>query len=109
MHEGAVLCLALDVDGGSFVTGGDDGRLVRSSPDGTAAELLRAPGRQIDVLAVSRPPRARAVAVGKDVRLLDGTGAIRASASGHPSTVSGLAFNAKGKRLAIAHYGGVTL
>src|SRR6516164_5914437 len=27
----------------------------------------------------------------------------------HPSTVTGLAFNPKGKRLAVSHYGGVTL
>ena len=108
-HEGAALCLALDIDGQGFVTGGDDGRLVRSSPDGTTAELLSAPGRQLDVLAVSRPGKARAVAIGKEVRLLDASGAVRAKASGHPSTVSGLAFNPKGKRLAVAHYGGVTL
>ncbi len=108
-HEGAALCLALDIDGQGFVTGGDDGRLVRSSPDGTATELLSESGRQLDALAVSRPGKARAVAVGREVRLLDARGAVRARASDHPSTVSGLAFNPKGKRLAVAHYGGVTL
>ncbi len=108
-HDGAVLCLALDIDGQGFVTGGDDGSLVRTSPDATAATLLNAPGRQIDVLAVSSPAKARAVAVGKEVRLLDGSGAVRARTAEHPSTVSGLAFNPKGKRLAVAHYGGVTL
>ena len=108
-HEGAVLCLALDIDGQGFVTGGDDGKLVRSVLDGTAAVLLQAPGRQLDVLAVSRPTGARAVAVGKEVRLLDASGAVRARADGHPSTVAALAFNPKGKRLAVAHYGGVTL
>ncbi len=108
-HEGAVLCLALDIDGQGFVTGGDDGRLVRTSPDGQTAVLLSAQGRQIDVLAVSHPAKARAVAIGKEVRLLDAGGAVRARASEHPSTVAGLAFNPKGKRLAVAHYGGVTL
>lgn len=108
-HEGAALCLALDIDGQGFVSGGDDGRLVRSAPDGTATVLLEAPGRQIDVLAVSRPAKARAVAVGREVRLLDGGGTVRGRASGHPSTVSALAFNPRGKRLAAAHYGGVTL
>ena len=108
-HDGAALCLTLDTDGQGFVTGGDDGRLVRSSPDGEATELLNAPGRQIDVLTVSRLGKARAVAIGTEVRLLDASGAVRACASGHPSTVSGLAFNPKGKRLAVAHYGGITL
>lgn len=34
---------------------------------------------------------------------------MQARTSDHSSTVSGLAFNPKGKRLAVAHYGGVTL
>ena len=109
VHDGAALCLAVDIDGQGFVSGGDDGRMVRTTPDGSTFELLSAPGRQLDVLAVSRPANARAVAIGREVRLLDPTGAVRARASGHPSTVSGLAFNPKGKRLAVAHYGGVTL
>lgn len=109
VHEGAVLCLALDIDGRGFVTGGDDGRLVCTSSDGTGTELLAAPGRQIDVLAVSRAAKARAVAVGREVRLIDADGAVRARADDHPSTVSGLAFHPRGKRLAVAHYGGVTL
>jgi WD40 repeat protein len=108
-HDGAVLCLALDLDGRSFVTGGDDGRLVRTAEDGGVAELVRAPGRQIDVLAVSRPAMARAVAVGREVRVLGANGKLQAHTSDHPSTVSGLAFNPKGKRLAVAHYGGATL
>jgi WD40 repeat protein len=109
VHGGAALCLAVDIDGHGFITGGDDGRLVRSAIDGSACELLSAPGRQIDVLAVSRPANARAVAIGREVRLLDATGGVRTCASSHPSTVSGLAFNPKGKRLAVSHYGGVTL
>jgi WD40 repeat protein len=108
-HDGAALCLTLDIDGRCFVTGGDDGKLVRTSQDGSIAELMHAPGRQIDMLAVTRPGKARAVAVGKEVRLLDASGNVQASATDHPSTVSGLAFNPKGKRLAVAHYGGVTL
>ncbi len=108
-HDGAVLCLSLDIDGESFVSGGDDGRLVHSSGAGEATELLRAKGRQLDVLAVSRPAKSRAVAVGKEVWLLDAGGAVAARATGHPSTVAGLAFNPKGKRIAAAHYGGVTL
>jgi len=108
-HDGAALCLALDIDGRGFVTGGDDGKLVRTSPDGSIAELMHTPGRQIDMLAVTRPGKARAVAAGKEVRLLNTSGNVQARASDHPSTVSGLAFNPKGKRLAVAHYGGVTL
>jgi len=34
-HDSAALCLALDLDGRGFVTGGDDGRLVRTAEDGS--------------------------------------------------------------------------
>lgn len=108
-HDGAVLALAVDFDGDSFVTGGDDGRLVRTSADGAVAELMSVPAKQIDVLAVSRPAKIRAVAVGREVRLLDAVGDVQARTADHPSTVAALAFNVKGKRLAVAHYGGVTL
>jgi WD40 repeat protein len=108
-HDGGALCLALDIDSRGFVTGGDDGRLIRTSAGGETVTLMSAPGHQIDVLAISRPANARAVAIGKEVRLLDAAGGVRARAADHPNTIAGLAFNPKGKRLAVAHYGGVTL
>ena len=109
VHEGATLCLALDIDGHGFVSGGDDGRLVRIAVDGAVSELMNVPNRQVDVLAISRSGRFRAAAVGREVRLLDSQGVVRARAVDHPSTIAGLAFHPKGKRLAVAHYGGVTL
>ena len=109
VHDGAALCLAVDIDGHGFVSGGDDGRLVRTAADGVVTELMNAPNRQVDVLAVSRSGGFRAAAVGREVRLLNSQGTLQARAADHPSTIAGLAFNAKGKRLAVAHYGGVTL
>ena len=82
-HDGAALCLVVDLDGRSFVSRRDDGRLVRTAQDGSVAELMRAPGRQIDVLAVSRPPKARAVAVGREARLLGANGKLQAHVSDH--------------------------
>jgi len=110
-HENgaAALTLAADVDGTSVLTGGDDGRLVQTSADGATRVLLEMPGRQIDVIAVSSVAGVRAVAFGKDVRLIDRAGAVIGETADHPSTVTGLAFNSKGKRLAASHYGGVTL
>ena len=108
-HDGAALCLALDIDGQGFVSGGDDGRLVRTDAKGSTQALMSVPGRQIDVLAVSRPVKARVVAIGREVRLLVSSGDISAQTSDHPSTVTGLAFNPKGKRLAVSHYGGISL
>jgi WD40 repeat protein len=110
-HEtgAAALTLAVDVDGAGVLTGGDDGRLVRTSADGASLTLLEAPGRQIDVVAVSGVSGLRAAAFGKDIRLIDRTGLVRGRTAEHRSTVTGLAFNPKGKRLAASHYGGVTL
>jgi WD40 repeat protein len=97
------------VDGRSFLSGGDDGRLVRTSAQATCSTLADYPGRQIDVLALSHAIAAVAIGVGKEVHLLDPNGTRRGDNASHPSTVTGIAFNHKGKRLAVAHYGGVTL
>ncbi len=109
VHDGASLRLALDIDGVGFLSGGDDGRLVQIGPEGGTATLLAVAGRQVDALATSRAGRVRAVATGRQVRLLDPSGTELACSSDHPSTVGDLAFNPRGKRLAVAHYGGVTL
>ena len=110
-HENgaAALSLAVDLDGASVVTGGDDGRLVRTSADGVARALLEAPGRQIDAIAVNDAAGFRAVAAGKEIHLIDRHGVVLRSAPAHPSTVTGLAFSPKGRRLAASHYGGITL
>jgi WD40 repeat protein len=110
-HENgaAALTLAVDVDGAGVLTGGDDGRLVRTSADGESLTLLEAPGRQIDVIAVSGVGGLRAAAFGKDIRLIDRAGVVTGRTANLPSSVTGLAFNPKGKRLAASHYGGVTL
>jgi WD40 repeat protein len=109
-REGAaVLVMAADIDGAGVVTGGDDGRLARTDAGGGVSVLAEFPGRQADVLAVSPAGGLRAVAGGREVRLLDRTGQMVGAAADHPSTVTGLAFNPKGKRLGISHYGGATL
>jgi WD40 repeat protein len=105
----AILALAVDLDGAAVLTGGDDGRLARTAGDGAVTPLADFPGRQVDVLAVSAAGALRAAAAGRELRLLDGGGHVVAASADHPSTVTGLAFNPKGKRLAVSHYGGVTL
>jgi WD40 repeat protein len=110
-HSGgaAVLAMAVDIDGAGVLTSGDDGRVARTGGDGQVTLLAEFPGRQADVLAVNTISGLRAAAAGREVRLLDRTGKTIATTVDHPSTVTGLAFNPKGKRLAISHYGGVTL
>lgn len=108
-EDSAVLTMAVDLDGAGVVTGGDDGRVMRTGSGGETSLLAEFPGRQVDVLAVSAVAGLRAAAAGREVRLVDRTGNTVAATDDHPSTVTGLAFNPKGKRLAVAHYGGVNL
>jgi WD40 repeat protein len=105
----AALTLALDIDGEGVLTGGDDGRLMRTGGDGATSILMEAPGRQIDTIAVSIAAGLRAAAVGREIWLIDRASLVTGSTTDHPTTVTGLAFNPKGKRLAASHYDGVTL
>jgi WD40 repeat protein len=107
-HDGACLSLAADVDGLGVLTGGDDGRLVRTDPAGAVSEILSVPGRWVEPIAVSAASGLRAAAVGRTVHLLEGNGAPAATFD-HANTVGGLAFDPKGRRLAAGHYGGVSL
>jgi WD40 repeat protein len=105
-HDGACLAIAPDCKDG-VITGGDDGRLMRISPDGAASEIARYGSKWVDQVA-SHDSGLRAAAVGKAVHLLDGQGAALKSLA-HPSTVTGVAFDAKGKRVAASHYNGASL
>jgi len=106
-HDGAVLALRRDLAADSFLSGGDDGRLVHTRGDGSGETLLHEPRCWIDTLAVT--DKMRAVALGREVRLIGADGKLIGNTADHPSSVSGLAFNPKGKRLAVSHYDGVTL
>jgi WD40 repeat protein len=106
LHDGAVLDLVADVREG-VLTGGDDGRLMRVSAAGEAAEVARYGSRWVEHVA-AHDSGVRAASVGKALHLLDGAGrALKTLA--HPSTVGGIAFNAKGKQVAASHYGGASL
>ncbi|MEM1162467.1 MAG: WD40 repeat domain-containing protein [Pseudomonadota bacterium] len=103
-HDGAVLCLQAGED--VVVTGGDDGRFVGVSPDGTVEEIANFGTRWVDCVAVRGA--LRACSSGRVVHLWTGPEK-SARTFEHPSTVAGLAFDAEGRRLAVAHYGGVTV
>jgi WD40 repeat protein len=103
-HDGAILCLAAHRTG--VLTGGDDGRVLYLDANKGITELARHGGKWIDCVA-SHPKGAWAASVGKTANLTDVGG--RVHALDHPSTVGGLAFDRKGERLAVAHYGGVTI
>ena len=107
-HGGAVLCLAAHPVAG-FLSGGDDGRLNRIGPDGAVLEIAKFGSKWVEHLAVfvGKAPLF-AAAAGKNLHLFNGDGTpLRTLA--HPSTVTGLAFDPKGKRVAAAHYNGASL
>jgi WD40 repeat protein len=105
-HDGACLAIAPDAQDG-VITGGDDGRLMRVAPDGTATQIAAFGSKWVDHVA-AHESGLRAAAVGKAVHLIDGAGAALKSLA-HPSTVTGIGFDAKGKRVAASHYNGASL
>jgi WD40 repeat protein len=104
VHHGAVLCLARH--GTGVLTGGDDGRVLRLDAHGGVTELASHGSRWVDCVA-SAKNGTWAASTGKTAHVHDAEG--RVHALDHPSTVGGMAFDRKGARLAVAHYGGVTV
>lgn len=106
VHDGAILCAAVHPDGKRLVTGGDDGRVMLVTADG-ANETLAELGKWVDHLVASAASGVIVAGVGKQAIIFrEGTEAHRFT---YPSTVGGLALDAKGRRLAASHYGGATL
>lgn len=105
-HAGAVLSLSPHPISG-FLTGGDDGRLMHITDQ--PAEIAKFGSKWVEQLAVF-PGKTPLIAagVGKTVHLLSGKGEKRRELA-HPSTVTGITFDAKGKRLAASHYNGASL
>ena len=108
VHDGACLSLAVDCQKQGVLTGGDDGRLVRTGTDGDTTEIAARAGRWVEPIAVSRASGLCAAAFGKTVSVFAQDGRTVGQFD-HANTVGGLAFNPKGRRIAAAHYGGVSL
>ena len=108
VHQGAVLSLIGDPTTDGFVSGGDDGRLLRLDLEGAATEIVHQKGKWIDRLAAHRATGALAASVGKMALVVDKAGTVREFGP-HQSTVAGLDFSKDGSRIAAAHYGGVTV
>jgi len=106
-HRGVVLAMAA-AGREAVVTGGDDGRFLRVSVDGRVEELADFESGWVDCVAAHGPAGLLACSVGRTVHVWR-QGAARPETFEHPSTVGGLAFDPKGKRLAVAHYGGATI
>jgi WD40 repeat protein len=106
-HAGAILSLAPDATPTGFITGGDDGRFRR-----IGADIAKFGSKWVEHVASHAGEKGKggllACAVGRSIHLFDHTGA-KLKELPHPSSVTGLTFDGRGKRVAASHYNGATL
>jgi WD40 repeat protein len=111
VHDGAILDFAGDPTGDGFISGGDDGKLNRVAVDGSVSNVGGFGMKWVEHVATYTLERGRgliAASAGKIVRLFDQSGQMLKELS-HPSTVTGLVFDSKGKRICASHYNGASL
>jgi WD40 repeat protein len=107
-HDGAVLALAADCGKSGFLTGGDDGTLARIGDDGAVRTLASFGSKWVEQLASNAAAGVIAAGVGRSVHVFDADGR-KLKTLDHPSTVTGIAFDAKGRRIGASHYNGASL
>ncbi len=110
-HDGAILDFAADPTGDGFISAGDDGKLNRIAADGTVSTIGSFGMKWVEHVATFAADKGRgliAASAGKIVRLFDQSGQVLKELT-HPSTVTGLVFDAKGKRIGASHYNGASL
>lgn len=105
VHKGGLTALVAHPDGG-YVSGGEDGRIMRIPFDGDPVEWVKHPHQWIEVMA-ALPDGRTAYALGKHVILLDAAGVETARLGPHDSTVMDIAVH--GEKLVACHYNGATL
>lgn len=101
-----ILSAAIHPSGVGLITGGDDGRIVWTTKEAGPVEIATHKGAWFDVLTVSDASNLVAAASGKTVYLYDLVKKDAPKVLEHPSSVSGLAFDSKGRKLYASSYGG---
>lgn len=109
VHDGAILAACRHPDGRSIVTGGDDGRVCRVTPEGEILELGRFERRWVEHLVASAASGLIVAGVGREAVVWTRGATAPSHRYAVGSTIGGLALEAKGKRLAVSHYNGATL
>lgn len=107
-HDGASLAAGPHPSGEGLISGGDDGRLVWARPGG-AEELAKVPGRWIDAVAASAQSKLIAFAAGRELHVRDAADPAFSRLFVHERSVSDVAFDPKGRRIAAASYGAAFL
>ena len=109
VHDGAILCAAVHPSGDGVVTGGDDGRVIWSRKTEAGVLATSAKGQWIDAIDASADSKLIAFSSGKTLSVIDATDAGFRRDYQHERTVSGVAFDPKGRRIAASTYGGCAL
>ncbi len=107
-HDGAILCAVSHPSGDGVLTGGGDGRLIWHRR-GEAGVLATAKGQWIDAVDASAESGLIAFSAGKTLSVIDAKDAGFRRDFQHERTVSGVAFEPKGRRIATSTYGGAAL
>ncbi len=107
-HDGAVLSACLPPKGEGIITGGDDGRVVLTTPAG-AQEIASLPGKWIDAVAASPESGLIAFSAGRELHVRDLGDPTFTRTFVHEKSVADIAFDPKGRRIAVATYGGAWL
>ncbi|MDX2275422.1 MAG: hypothetical protein NW206_08220 [Hyphomonadaceae bacterium] len=107
VHPEAITACAIHPDRKRLITGGEDGAVRTVTPEGEIKTLIE-PGRKwVGHVIASAASGVIVAAIGKQaVVLRDDKEAHRFD---YPSTIGGLALDAKGRRLAVSHYNGVNV
>jgi WD40 repeat protein len=109
--DGAVLDFATDPTGDGFISAGDDGVLNRVTASGEVSNVASFGMKWVEHVATYALDKGKgliAASAGKLVRLFDQSGHLLKELT-HPSTVTGLVFDGKGKRIGASHYNGASL
>jgi len=109
VHDGAILCAALHPSGEGVVTGGDDGRVIWSRKAEAGVLATSAKRQWIDAVDASSDSKLIAFSSGRTLSVIDATDPAFRRDFEHERTVSGVAFDPKGRRIAASTYGGVAL
>ena len=107
-HDGAILCAVAHPSGDGILTGGDDGRLIWHRRQ-EAGVLATSKGQWIDAVDASAESGLIAFSAGKTLSVIDAKDAGFRRDFQHERTVSGVAFEPRGRRIATSTYGGAAL
>lgn len=104
-HDG-LLSACLSLDKKQLITGGEDGLVIASGPQGQTRQIAELQHKWIDQIATG-PHGLIGFASGRTACVVEQNGNLNQFS--HARSIEGLCFAPKGKRLAIARYNGVSL